>query len=142
MRKLGRGGFRRALVGALMAGCLCLTAACAASAKVLPAPSGFRLRASNGYTLTVLAGRDPHTGKGSVLVNARAHASTVLYAAPAVVSDTSINADLGRVGEINVDFVPSGEVERERSSCGGKPVVVNSGRYVGTIDFEGEEGYS
>jgi hypothetical protein len=73
---------------------------------------------------------------------AHASASAVLYFARATVTDTSIKADLGSVGKIDVNFVPSGEARRERPACGGKPVAVDSGRYAGTIEFHGEQGYS
>lgn len=105
-------------------------------------PPGFRLRASNGYTLSVMALNDPRTGHGVVLLTMRSRHAGVLYAAPASVGPTSIEADLGAIGRIDVDFVSSGQPHPERSACGGESVQVDSGRYEGTIDFEGEEGYS
>jgi hypothetical protein len=69
------------------------------------------------------------------------HAAAVFYVVPAEVTETSIDADLGQVGTISVDFVSSGVIKKERPQCG-KPVEVQSGNYVGTIDFEGEEGFS
>lgn len=105
-------------------------------------PGGFRLRASNGYSLTVVSFHKPNTERGEVLVFANAGGSGVLYFTRATVSDTSIEADLGAVGKIDVDFVASGESRMERSQCGRRPVAVDSGRYVGTIDFHGELGYS
>jgi len=68
--------------------------------------------------------------------------STVLYSTNAVVTDTSIEADLGAVGRIDVDFVPSGKPRTEGPACGGKPVTFAGGRWEGVIDFEGENGYS
>jgi hypothetical protein len=59
-----------------------------------------------------------------------------------VVSETSIEADLGPVGRIDVEFVPSGTARNERGACGGKSVAFDSGRWVGVIDFAGEQGYS
>lgn len=114
-----------------------------ASAESLPAPSGFRLRASSGYSVRVLGLGNPKTGESAVLVFVGNRNSAVTYAtADAVVTATSIQADLGAVGRIDVDFVPSGEARTERSECGGKPLAVDSGRYEGVIDFEGEHGYS
>jgi hypothetical protein len=46
------------------------------------------------------------------------------------------------VGRIDVDFVSSGEARMERPECGGRRVAINSGHYVGAIDFSGERGYS
>lgn len=105
-------------------------------------PGGFRLKASNGYSLSVVSFHKPNTERGEVLVLAQAPGSAVLYFTRATATDTSIEADLGAVGRIDVDFVPSGRARMERSACGGRPLAVDSGRYVGTIDFQGEQGYS
>jgi hypothetical protein len=129
----------------LATGSACLAAsaiALPAVAETLSPPGGFRLGASNGYTLDVLSVHKPETERGEVLVLAHARRSAVLYFAHAMVSDTSIEADLGAVGRIDVDFVSSGRERTERSKCGGKSVAVDSGDYVGTIDFSGEQGYS
>jgi hypothetical protein len=120
-----------------------LVAAGPAAAESLPAPPGFHLRASNGYSLKVLVGGNADTGQGAVLILARSRNSTVLYGTDAVVvTETSIEADLGAVGRIDVHFVPSGKEKTERSECGGKPFTFDGGRYEGVIDFEGEHGYS
>jgi hypothetical protein len=58
------------------------------------------------------------------------------------VTETSIEADLGSVGRIDVNFVPTGSPRMSRSRCGGKPIAFDSGRWVGAIDFRGERGYS
>ena len=76
------------------------------------------------------------------LVFAHRHAASVSYFAPAEVTETSIDADLGSLGRIDVTFSPSGKSKRERSACDKRPVSVDSGRYEGTIDFEGEEGFA
>jgi hypothetical protein len=68
--------------------------------------------------------------------------AVVLYLAPAVIGPTSIDADLGAIGRIDIDFVSSGKSRTEHSDCDGKPVLVDTGRYEGTIDLVGEEGYS
>jgi hypothetical protein len=111
------------------------------AAEPLLTPPGFTLHASNGYTFSVMAGQD-RTGRGFAFVTARSPHSEAFYFAPASVSATGIEADLGAVGRIDVDFAPTGRPRAERSICGGKPVSVDSGRYEGSIDFEGEEGYS
>jgi len=112
------------------------------AAEPLPAPLGFHLRASSGYTLSVVAGQDPKSGAGYALLFARSPHAQVLYETPAVVSTTSIEADLGAVGRIDVDFVPSGQTRTERADCGGPSLTFDSGSYVGEIDFAGEQGYS
>ena len=104
-------------------------------------PPGFSLRAANGYQMSVLGLDDPHGDAGAVIVTLRSRHASVTYSAPAAVSPGSIEADLGSVASVDVDFVPSGRARTERSSCSG-PVRVEGGRYEGTIDFEGEDGYS
>ena len=108
----------------------------------LPVPGGFRLKASNGYSLNVL-GVPAHHGRPPVIagVATRKH-QEVLYSAPATVTEMSIQASLGELGEISVTFHPSGKPENVRPKCGGKPVVIDSGYYEGMIDFHGEEGYT
>ncbi|HVY79222.1 MAG TPA: hypothetical protein VG898_12005 [Solirubrobacterales bacterium] len=142
MGKLGRSSARLVCLASLVA--VGLTAAASAPAVSLGSPivpPGFKLRASNGYSLRVVASRDAQTGRGDVLVFVTARTSAALYFVPAEVTESSIEADLGRVGRISVDFVPSGTAKQERPQCG-KPVAVQAGSYVGAIDFEGEEGFS
>ncbi len=105
-------------------------------------PPGFRLHASSGYTLSAMAFEDPRTERGWVYLTMRSRHAAVLYLAPAVVGPTSIEADLGAIGRIDIDFVSSGESRTEHSDCDGKPVLVDTGHYEGTIDLVGEEGYS
>jgi hypothetical protein len=111
------------------------------AAERLPTPVGFKLRASDGYTLSVIAFEDARTERGIVLLLMRSRRAHVFYSVKASVGPTSIEADLGAIGRIDVDFVPSGQSRTERSLCG-DPIQVDSGRYEGTIDLEGEEGYS
>ena len=71
----------------------------------------------------------------------RSRHAEVSYFAPAVLGPNSLEADLRALGRLDVHFVPSGQPRAERAACG-KPALVEGGRYEGTIDFEGEEGYS
>lgn len=112
------------------------------AASPLPPPGGFKLKASNGYSIFVL-GALAHQGRPAgigVFVIGR-HGGAI-YSAPATVSETSIQADLGALGKIAVTFHPSDEERTVRSKCGGKPVSFDSGYYEGTIDFHGEQGYT
>jgi hypothetical protein len=64
----------------------------------------------------------------------------VTYTAPATVTETSIQADLGALGEISVTFERSGIAATAK--CGREKVSFDSGRYEGKIEFHGEEGYT
>jgi hypothetical protein len=108
----------------------------------LPAAGGFRVKAGNGYSLVVLgvSARGGHPASVEIVVSGRHRG--VVYSAPATVTETSIQANLGELGEISVAFHPSGRPTTVRPKCGGSPVSFDSGSYEGTIDFHGEEGYT
>ncbi|HEY5053567.1 MAG TPA: hypothetical protein VII45_09190 [Solirubrobacterales bacterium] len=110
--------------------------------KPLLAADGFKLKASNGYTIAGVALENPKDGSGVLLLGVGRKGASVLYEIPATVTATSIDADLGRLGAIDVHFVPTGGTTTERSTCGGRPVSFDSGDYIGRIDFEGELGYT
>lgn len=108
----------------------------------LPPPGGFRLQASNGYSLIVL-GVPPHEGRqGTVELYVTRKHQLVTYSAPATVTETSIEANLGELGEIAVTFKPTGQQRTVKPRCGAKPISFDSGSYEGTIAFHGEEGYT
>lgn len=130
------------LLGATVAAALLATSASAQAAEAAVVPPGFRLTAANGYTLSAIGLKDPKTGAGVILLAVRSRHAEALYAAFASIGPTSIEADLGAIGQIDVDFVSSGQSRSERAVCGGRSVLVDAGHYEGAIDFEGEEGYS
>lgn len=106
----------------------------------LPVPYAFRLTASNGYTLYVVGEPSRDHGQSHLLVVASAKGAQVRYEAPATVSETSIQANLGEVGEISVNFQSSGRAAKV--PCGKRTIRYDPGIWVGTIDFHGEEGYT
>src|SRR5262249_994193 len=69
--------------------------------------------------------------------------SAATYFAPAVADETSVSADLGALGSLDLHFVPTGRSRSETAGCG-KPerVEVEQGGYEGTIEFRGEEGFA
>lgn len=113
----------------------------AAAAWEAPVPPGFRLEGSNGYKIHGIGFDDPEGKRDELLLFVGRKHSGVLYAAPAEVTETSIVADLGAVGSVDVAFVPSGGTHRERSLCDKHSIPVQSGSYEGSIDLSGEEGY-
>lgn len=103
----------------------------------------FRLKGTNGYSVLVLAFSKPHFTEGEVLVWVSKKNAAALYFVPAKVTATSIDADLGRVGVIAAEFEPSGPPERVHASCKrGGASTFDPGAWVGTIEFEGEEGFT
>ncbi|HKT84051.1 MAG TPA: hypothetical protein VJQ84_09485 [Solirubrobacterales bacterium] len=109
-----------------------------------PAPTPFWLEASNGYRFFAMAGRGSDGGEdGWVLLyleSANKPPALVTYAAPAKVSETQIEANLGKLGRISVTRVPTGRTKTRRI-CGRRRQVEIE-RYEGTIEFHGEEGFA
>jgi len=110
--------------------------------RIGASPTWLRIARQQRLPLSLMAFQNPRTGRGAAFLVVRSRHASVLYVAPASISPTSIEAYFGAIGRVDVDFVPSGRSRTERSICGGTPVSVDSGRYEGSIDFEGEEGYS
>jgi len=125
-----------------MATALVACATTTATARPLPVPPLFKLAASDGYSITVWAIPSRQQQPASMLLWVSRKGSEATYLAPASVTETSMQADLGELGEIAVSFKPSGRAKRERPACGGKGVAFDRGFYEGTIEFRGEEGYT
>jgi hypothetical protein len=110
------------------------------SKEPLPIPGAFQLAASNGYTLDVIA-VPPRAGRpASLLIFASAKGKGVRYVAPATVTETSIQSDLGELGEISVTFRRTNQATS--APCDDQKVRFDSGLYEGKIDFHGEAGYT
>jgi hypothetical protein len=97
---------------------------------------------SNGYSMFALGAPAGRGHPPTIAIFVTGKRDGAVYSAPATVTRTSFQASLGTLGEIAVTFHPSGQPHPERSECGGKPVVFDSGYYEGTISFHGEEGFT
>jgi hypothetical protein len=127
-------------VGAVVLLMLSLAAPASASPLV---PPGFRLNASDGYKVFGLFfDGTPHEERDElILIVARRH-SSVVYFAPAEADETSVSAQLGAVGSVDLHFVPTGRTRTEPTPCGEpKSVKVEAGSFEGSVDLRGEEGY-
>jgi hypothetical protein len=114
--------------------------ASAARRGPLLVPGAFRLQATNGYTLYVVSEPPREGRRGSLLIVAAAKGEQVTYKAPATVTETSIQANLGELGEISVTFRRSNKATP--IPCGRRTVRFDSGSYEGKIVFNGEERYT
>ncbi|HET6997887.1 MAG TPA: hypothetical protein VFI03_04795 [Solirubrobacterales bacterium] len=102
----------------------------------------FRLAASNGYSIFGLAASERADGRGDIaLFVYNEDEAGVIYGAPATVTPTRLEADLGRLGRISLDITPLGHKRTLRSRCG-EPVSFEPNSYRGTFEFHGEEGYT
>lgn len=133
-----------------------IAALSAASAAALLAPSPaaaldsdlkgfavFKLAASHGYSILGLASSERIDGRGDIGLIVYRPGSSVSYSAPATVTPTRLEADLGPLGRISADLVPRGTKETLRSHCSDDHVRGFERRvYRGTFEFHGEEGYT
>jgi hypothetical protein len=116
----------------------------AAAADLYP-PSGFQLPASNGYSIHGIAfDGDARGERDAVLLFVGRKGSSAVYSVRrgASVTETTISADLGAVGRIDLHFVPNGESKAETIPCSRKPIEFQAGHFVGSFVFEGEEGFA
>lgn len=112
------------------------------TADALLVPSGFKLEASNGYSMVVWA-IPSHRGRpAGVLILVSGQSGGAVYSTRAALTNTSIQANLGELGEIDVSFQPSGQAKAQSPVCERKGIEFDAGLYVGKIEFNGEEGYT
>lgn len=145
-RKVGRARGRLTSLAALLTALAAIALAAPVTAAALDSDlkgfAVFRLEASNGYSILAFATSERVDGRGDIgLIVARKH-DGVLYAAPATVTPTKLEADLGALGRISLDIAPSGVKRTLKSRCGGEPAAVEPNVYRGSFEFHGEEGYT
>ncbi len=141
-RGRGLSGWTGALLAALVAVALSVPAAALALDSDLKGSAIFRLEASNGYSILGFAASERADGRGDVGLIVSDKRSSVLYVAPAVVTPTRLDADLGALGQISLSISSSGVKRTLKSRCGGDPITHEPNVYRGTFEFHGEEGYS
>jgi hypothetical protein len=106
--------------------------------------SAFRLEASNGYTLHALSyDGDPRDDEDALLLFLLRKDSAAVYSAEkrVEVTETTVSADFGDLGAVDVRSVPSGP-PKEQTICGSQPVKFQPGFFEGRVDIEGEEGFT
>ncbi len=113
-------------------------------APSLPAPPGFELRATDGFTFQLaMLGAGGSSGSVAALILVRGRSGSVSYLAPATATAESFDVDLGELGHIEVAFHATGGSEPRGSTCGtGAAPAFAAGYYEGAIAFHGEEGYT
>jgi hypothetical protein len=114
----------------------------------------FQMKASNGNSIFGIAFSRRTDGRGNVTLFVGKKGAFVTYFAPATVlasevrtpsvfhPPSTVRADLGGLGKIDLEFVPSGVVKQEHSACDKTTVGFEAGSYQGTFEFHGEEGYA
>ena len=105
--------------------------------------ASFRLDGSNGYSIDVNAYSEPARGEGRIIFSATRKGAAALYVAPVRMTATTISADLGSLGKVDLHLNPSGEKRTIHIKCGrGDTFTYEPGVYEGVLRFDGEEGYT
>jgi hypothetical protein len=102
----------------------------------------FRLEGTNGYSIIVLAASERADGRTDAGLIVFRRGAGVVYSVPATLTPTKFEAELGALGRISLDIVPSGAEKTLRPKCGGEPVTFEPDVYQGTFEFRGEQGYT
>lgn len=131
-----------ALLGAAMALALLAPVPATALDSDLKGSAVFRLEASHGYSILGLASSERIDGRGDIGLIVYRRGAFVSYEAPATVTPTRLEADLGALGRISAEIAPSERKKRLRSRCGGGTRLIEPRIYRGTFEFHGEEGYT
>lgn len=130
---------------------LCLCAA-VATVAVVPTPvvaeepayyaHHLRLEPSNGFQVNLSASSEALGIPGYVSISVTTRRSASLYRAPAKVTATSIQADLGPFGEVDLNLHGSGREKTARIRCShGQTYPYETGVWEGVVEFRGEGGY-
>jgi hypothetical protein len=146
-RERGKRGAAAALIG--VAGLLLASALMPGGAAALDSDlkhsAAFRVDASNGYEILAVANSERADGSGEIVLFVVRRNAAVIYVAPAELTATRVEADLGRLGEVSLDVVPSGKTRRLRSPCGSEgpeTISFEPQSYRGRFAFHGEEGFT
>jgi len=112
--------------------------------------TSFKLEGSNGYSVWVSAYSRRPDGRGSISITVAGKHAAALYRAQAQVTGepardgtaTTIKADLGTLGRVNLLLERSGVEKTVRWKCGGPKWSYEPGIYRGVFEFKGEGGYT
>jgi len=107
--------------------------------------AGFQLQGTNGYTIgfSAFSERLDGRGKAHFVVHRRdRRAGAAYYIAPALVSPDFVKVDFGPFGRVDLAVRPSGPPRMVHIGCTKQKYLFEPMVYEGTIEFEGERGYT
>src|SRR5882757_6499080 len=105
----------------------------------------FQVRGSNGYTVVVtLRNRSALTVSATLVDRPSIIAADYKLRVRRAPGSDRIKASLGKLGRIEMRFVPETAYEEEPlfPACKGEMEAVEEGRWVGRFEFRGEHGYT
>jgi len=103
----------------------------------------FQLEGSNGYSIEISAYSVPLEEEEGIAIAVTRKGSAAFYSAPVRMTPTTIYADLGALGKVDLRLNPSGRQRTIPVRCsGGDTFTYEPGTYEGILEFKGEEGYT
>lgn len=104
--------------------------------------ASFAVQGTNGYRLIVFAaaGEPGEPGEIIVLAMHRSRERAAAYQTKAIVTPTTLYADLGSRGRISLGLAKTG-IEKSVRTCAGRAEIERA-TYWGTFEFHGEQGFS
>jgi hypothetical protein len=103
----------------------------------------FRLDGSNGYSIDINAYSRPQEEEERVFISVARKGASAFYSAPVQMTATTIRADLGSLGTVDLHLNPSGRKRTIPIKCGkGDTFTYEPGTYEGILEFNGEDGYT
>lgn len=143
-RRRGKGWGATALGLVVLASTLLGPGSAVATDSDLKHSAILKVKASNGYTVLVIASSERADGRGQVGLIVYGKHGSATYGAPATITATRFEADLGVLGRISLDVAPSGRKKTLHSRCEGESesLTVESQLYSGVFEFHGEERYA
>ncbi|HEY6731364.1 MAG TPA: hypothetical protein VI039_10090 [Solirubrobacterales bacterium] len=101
-----------------------------------------KLESSNGYHLGLSASSEALGVPAYVSIGVATKRSAALYRVPAKVTETTIQADLGPFGEVDLALRGSGREKTISIRCSdGQRFAYETGTWEGVVEFRGEVGY-
>lgn len=134
-------------IGVLLAALLALLVVPASTVAVdsdLKFAYAFQVKASNGFEIVAFAGNERADGRGYIALIVQRGEEAATYAAPALLTATSLTADFGALGKVDLEVSASGKKKRFRATCGEESEAFSyePPRYAGSFEFHGEEAYA
>ena len=139
--------WQRAIAGLVLlcAAALLIPAGAGAVDSDLKHAFAFKVEGSNGYSVIAAALNERADGRGEIVLFVTRKGESAIYSAPALLTATSLKANLGALGKVSLDVAPSGREKklRPRPGCGeGRATFYEPVRFSGNFEFHGEEGYT
>ncbi|MGN6587766.1 MAG: hypothetical protein ACTHKT_09900 [Solirubrobacterales bacterium] len=102
----------------------------------------FALDGTNGYSIGFSAYDEEGDGRGRIYISVRRKGSSASYSAPATLTESVVQSDLGAFGRIDLTVRPSGREKTIRIKCTHEKFTYEPAIYEGIVEFKGEGGYT